>query len=97
MGARYDSRGCPIAFEAHASGYLHVIEVVWPANCGADEVQGVKHTDEREMPLYRERGIAIESTPACGALIGNADGPAAGLCQRDNARRYWHHASAYDP
>lgn len=55
------------------------------------------HPAPEVLQRYRERGIAIQSTPACGAFIGNADGPAAGLCQRDNARRYWHHAPAYDP
>lgn len=55
------------------------------------------HPAPEVLQRYRERGIAIESTPTCGAFIGNADGPAAGLCHRDNARRYWHHAAAYDP
>ena len=40
---------------------------------------------------YRERGIAIVASPACGAWSWLADGPPIGTCQRDIARRYWHH------
>jgi competence protein ComEC len=55
------------------------------------------HPAPEVLQRYRERGIAILSTPACGAFIANAEGPAPGLCHRDNARRYWHHTPAYDP
>lgn len=41
---------------------------------------------------YRERGVAIVATPACGAWQWLATGPLEGRCERDAARRYWHHA-----
>jgi competence protein ComEC len=42
---------------------------------------------------YREHGIALRSSPACGAWTWRSDAsPASGACQRDVARRYWHHA-----
>ena len=44
------------------------------------------------LERYRERGIAIVASPACGAWSWPAAGAAAGTCQRDIARRYWHHA-----
>ncbi len=43
---------------------------------------------------YRERGIALRMSPACGAWQRTADGERTGLCQRDAARRYWHHGGA---
>ena len=43
------------------------------------------------LDRYRERGIAIVASPACGAWSWLADGPAIGTCQRVIARRYWHH------
>ena len=55
------------------------------------------------LQRYRERGIMIVQTPACGAWLwpaskgqaGSGDGRENGLgggdCYRDVARRYWHH------
>jgi len=43
------------------------------------------------LDRYRERGIAIVASPACGAWLWLADGPAAGRCQRESSRRYWHY------
>jgi competence protein ComEC len=46
---------------------------------------------------YRERGIVMLASPACGALTwpgGADDAPAQGMCQRDAVRRYWHHRAA---
>ena len=59
------------------------------------------------LERYRERGITILQTPACGAWLwpvvqgqaGSGDGRENGLaggrgggdCYRDVARRYWHH------
>jgi competence protein ComEC len=44
---------------------------------------------------YRERGIALRASPACGAYLWPGDSPGAeGICQRDAARRYWHHRPA---
>ncbi|MEO6361619.1 MAG: DNA internalization-related competence protein ComEC/Rec2 [Caldimonas sp.] len=46
------------------------------------------------LERYRERGIAIVASPDCGAWTWRADGPQAGVCQRDLGRRYWHHIGA---
>jgi len=46
---------------------------------------------------YRERGIAIVASPVCGAWQWRADGLPAGTCERETARRYWHHAMARPP
>lgn len=49
------------------------------------------------LARYRERGIRVVASPACGAwrwASGDAaarDAPPAGICQRDAARRYWQH------
>ena len=40
------------------------------------------------LARYRERGIAIVTSPACGAYAWR-DGR--GTCERARARRYWHH------
>jgi competence protein ComEC len=41
---------------------------------------------------YRELGIVLQASPGCGAWTWRSDRPAdAASCQRDAARRYWHH------
>ena len=42
------------------------------------------------LERYRERGIAIVASPACGAWQWLASGPVAGSCERETARHYWH-------
>jgi competence protein ComEC len=49
------------------------------------------HPAAEVLDRYRERGIAIVASPACGAWQWPADGPPGGSCERDVARRYWHH------
>jgi len=46
------------------------------------------HPAEEVLARYRERGIAVVASPACGAWRWPADGDA--TCERDRARRYWH-------
>ena len=48
------------------------------------------------LARYRERGIAIVTSPQCGAWQwrGGAAAPADAVCQRDAVRRYWHHRGA---
>ncbi|MBN9572325.1 DNA internalization-related competence protein ComEC/Rec2 [Alicycliphilus denitrificans] len=41
---------------------------------------------------YRERGIALVQTPRCGAARWSSAAPQEPLCEREAARRYWHHA-----
>ena len=43
---------------------------------------------------YRERGIALHASPSCGAYLWPGEAGAEGTCQRDAARRYWHHRPA---
>ncbi len=52
------------------------------------------HPAEEVLDRYRERGIAIVASPTCGAWQWRGDGAAGGECQREIARRYWHHAMA---
>jgi competence protein ComEC len=40
---------------------------------------------------YRERGIEIVATPACGAWHAPSTDDAAPACERERVRRYWHH------
>ena len=53
------------------------------------------HPAPEVLQRYRERGIEIEVTPACGAFIDKAASPPGGLCHRDSVRRYWHHRATY--
>ena len=46
------------------------------------------------LERYRERGIALRLSPDCGAWMLGADDAPQGSCERDVARRYWHHGSA---
>jgi competence protein ComEC len=46
------------------------------------------HPAGEVMARYRERGIDVVASPACGAWRWPADGEA--VCERDRARRYWH-------
>lgn len=41
------------------------------------------------LDRLRARGVVVHTSPACGAW--RWDGTAQGVCQRDTARRYWHH------
>ena len=43
------------------------------------------------LQRYRERGIRLLASPACGAWRWEAQDSFDGVCQRDAARRYWHH------
>ena len=47
------------------------------------------------LQRYRERGIALQASPACGAWQWPAGDSAEGVCQRDVALRYWHHRPAW--
>jgi competence protein ComEC len=47
------------------------------------------------LQRYRERGITLQPSPACGAWRWQAGGSAEGVCQRDAALRYWHHQPAW--
>ena len=49
------------------------------------------HPAAEVLERYRERGVAVVASPACGAWQWRADAAPDGACQREVARRYWHH------
>jgi len=46
---------------------------------------------------YRRRGIALIDSPRCGAARWSSTAPGAVHCERDAARRYWHHVPPAPP
>ena len=50
------------------------------------------HPAPEVVARYRERGIATAMSASCGAWEWRGDPQGQGVCQRDVARRYWHHA-----
>ena len=61
------------------------------------------HPVPEVVARYSERSIAIAASPACGAwqwrsseagTTAGSDGATIGRCERDLARRYWHHGVA---
>jgi competence protein ComEC len=55
------------------------------------------HPADDVVDRYREQGLTLVNSPACGAWRWRSDEPGAGGCQRDLARRYWHHGPADPP
>ena len=55
------------------------------------------HPAEDVEQRYRERGLTWVNSPVCGAWRWRSDESGAGSCQRDLARRYWHHRPADPP
>jgi competence protein ComEC len=55
------------------------------------------HPAAEVLERYRERGIQVVASPACGAWQWRADGPDDGSCERDVARRYWQHPGDPEP
>jgi competence protein ComEC len=49
------------------------------------------HPVESVLERYRQRNIQIVKSPICGAATWQTSQPEQVLCQRDAARRYWHH------
>jgi competence protein ComEC len=52
------------------------------------------HPVPEVVQRYRDRGIALHLSPACGAWQRAAGDAPDGHCQREAVRRYWHHGSA---
>ena len=52
------------------------------------------HPVPEVVQRYRDRGIALRLSPACGAWWRDADDAPFGHCQRETVRRYWHHGGA---
>ena len=49
------------------------------------------HPVESVLARYRERGIQVVKSPACGAATWQSDSAGVVVCQRELGRRYWHH------
>lgn len=49
------------------------------------------HPAELVVQRYEARGIAWVDTPRCGAATWRSDAPDVLRCEREAARRYWHH------
>jgi competence protein ComEC len=49
------------------------------------------HPAPEVVERYRARGIAVVASPSCGAWRWRSGDPPTGVCERDAARRYWHH------
>ena len=49
------------------------------------------HPAPTVMARYAERGVRVLASPACGAIHWRSDAPDAPRCEREIARRYWHH------
>lgn len=50
------------------------------------------HPAPAVLARYRERGMRWVATPDCGAATWRSDVPGTVVCQREAARRYWHHS-----
>ena len=49
------------------------------------------HPAPEVMARYAERGVRVVASPQCGAATWQSAAPQAVRCERDTARRYWHH------
>ncbi|MBX3653995.1 MAG: DNA internalization-related competence protein ComEC/Rec2 [Ramlibacter sp.] len=49
------------------------------------------HPHPLVLQRYEERGIRVVDSPRCGAALWRSQAPDAVECQRETARRYWHH------
>jgi competence protein ComEC len=52
------------------------------------------HPAAEVVERYAARGIALRSSPACGALTWRSQAPGSVRCERAAAPRYWHHHAA---
>ncbi|PKO30870.1 MAG: DNA internalization-related competence protein ComEC/Rec2 [Betaproteobacteria bacterium HGW-Betaproteobacteria-9] len=55
------------------------------------------HPAPAVLARYRERGMRWVATPDCGAATWRSDVPDTVVCQREVARRYWHHRGEASP
>jgi len=49
------------------------------------------HPASEVVQRYQQRGIQVIDSPHCGAMMWTSAQPQRLLCQRELARRYWHH------
>jgi competence protein ComEC len=52
------------------------------------------HPAPEVLERYRAHGIRLLTSAGCGAWRWTSDDPDGGVCERDAARRYWHHPAA---
>jgi competence protein ComEC len=55
------------------------------------------HPATEVLERYQRLGVPMLTSPSCGAWRWRSDEPLPGVCQRDAARRYWHHGPAPEP
>lgn len=51
------------------------------------------HPAHEVLARYQQRGIAVRDSARCGALAWASAAPERAVCQREVARRYWHHGA----
>lgn len=51
------------------------------------------HPAESVMARYAQRGIPVRTSSTCGAAGWSSNSPNQVRCEREQARRYWHHRS----
>ncbi len=49
------------------------------------------------LERYHERGITVLQSSTCGAATWSSQRPGEAICQRQTARRYWHHSPKPPP
>lgn len=52
------------------------------------------HPVDSVVAQYEERGIRVVKSPQCGAARWSSQDPETVRCQREEGKRYWHHAPA---
>lgn len=52
------------------------------------------HPAPEVVARYRERGTVLLDSPRCGAATWASEAPGQWRCEREAARRYWHHTPA---
>ncbi|CAD5374597.1 Competence protein ComEC [Rubrivivax sp. A210] len=56
------------------------------------------HPAPAVLARYAAQGVAVQRSDLCGAWTQPADGPpSAAFCERERARRYWHHPGRFTP
>ena len=50
------------------------------------------HPADEVLARYQARGVALRSSPECGAATWRSQVPGQLRCEREAARRYWQHA-----
>lgn len=55
------------------------------------------HPASEVTERYRGLGIPVVTSPRCGAWRWSSGAAPTGVCERDAARRYWHHRPTEDP